>query len=631
MDGTINYLKKGNTYIEKGELIKAEKVLAKGLAKGQADSMQYINQLARVNQLLGDYEQSEAYYRRAYNQNSGDSQQYAEVLTMNEKYAEAEQVLSQVESGSKVIEKRRQSFAELSLLKSDNEGYLVRLADFNSREREIFAAALDEELVISSARSQGKSMLRLKDGRDQSDFYDLYLVNGTEIDGHLELSSKLNQGAFAQIAATGELLVTENYLLSNKNVNKDEHISLKINSYKRSEEGGWKLGYTLPFCKETYSVGHPAYDAVHGILYFSSDMPGGIGESDIYKVSYSDGEWGDPVLVDHINTEGNELYPFVDELRGDLYFSSNGYGGLGGLDVYKTSLRDHRQVYNLGSPVNSSKDDFALVLDASGKSGWLASDRQGGAGMDDVYELSVFLISVSARITGVEDGASVLSGLKIIDRKSNREVPYEVLEDNLISFEGVEDKEYEIIVDVDGYEPSTRIITATDDMDGQVVELALSSGENEEDYYGITLANLSSPLTYAVGIDTLFVVNEVSEHAREEYSIQNVFFDFDSDEPNAAEEVVSKLSSIMKDHPQIRLEIVSYSDSRGSKKYNTQLAQRRADALIAKLEEKGIQANRLEVTAIGEERIYNGCKDGVDCSDEQHADNRRIEFFMKME
>ncbi len=178
-----------------------------------------------------------------------------------------------------------------------------------------------------------------------------------------------------------------NFYKGKKKKDRENTINLRIFS---SEYLGEKWGEIedLPFNSDEYSCGHPTLSEDGSALYFVSDMPGGYGEEDIY-VAYREGEsWGNPInLGAEINTEGREMFPFISE-DGTLYFSSDVLPGLGGLDVFSTSQKDDGSwsaPENLRAPLNTNYDDFGFILDPEGTSGYLASNRPGGQGSDDIY------------------------------------------------------------------------------------------------------------------------------------------------------------------------------------------------------------------------------------------------------
>ena len=161
---------------------------------------------------------------------------------------------------------------------------------------------------------------------------------------------------------------------------------LKLYSTLR-KDGKWSKPKAHFLSSNEYSVGHPALTPDGQILFFVSDMPGGFGGTDIYQIVKKAGKWSKPKnLGAEINTSGNEMFPFATE-NGDLYFASDMHPGLGGLDIFTAHLREGKwaRPHNLGSPVNSSYDDFSLATDSTGDQGFFSSNRPGGLGDDDIY------------------------------------------------------------------------------------------------------------------------------------------------------------------------------------------------------------------------------------------------------
>lgn len=160
----------------------------------------------------------------------------------------------------------------------------------------------------------------------------------------------------------------------------------------------WSEPQPINLNSTEYSIGHPAISGDGKTLYFVSDMPGGYGGTDIYKSKIdSTGSWGQPInLGESINTAANEMFPFVWQDQ-YLYFASNGHGGLGGLDIFGLKLQDSEASVpvNLGVPINSSLDDFSLIVDETGTAGFLSSNREGSKNQDDIYKFnsSVSLIA----------------------------------------------------------------------------------------------------------------------------------------------------------------------------------------------------------------------------------------------
>lgn len=205
------------------------------------------------------------------------------------------------------------------------------------------------------------------------------------------INSKYHEGPCAFFHKEKKIIFTRN----SQNVSgllgaKKESVSrlkLYISDYKTNDWGNIK---ELPFNSDTYSCGHPTLTVDDKMLYFVSDMPGGYGGTDIYMVQFKNGEWSKPQnLGGTINTQGNEMFPFVDD-RGNLYFASDGHPGLGGLDMFFVSMNTATglpvsRARNLGAPLNSSQDDFGIITDSERESGFLSSNRKRGGSDDDIY------------------------------------------------------------------------------------------------------------------------------------------------------------------------------------------------------------------------------------------------------
>ncbi len=158
----------------------------------------------------------------------------------------------------------------------------------------------------------------------------------------------------------------------------------------------WENTIELPFNNDNYSCMHPTLTKDGTRLYFISDMPGGFGGLDIWFVNYNEGKWSNPINLEGVNTNKNEMFPYIHE-SGVLFFASDGFEGTGGLDLYMVDLNESDwKVASLGMPFNSDGDDFGLILDEKGRKGYFSSNRKGGVGKDDIYffELETDFINV---------------------------------------------------------------------------------------------------------------------------------------------------------------------------------------------------------------------------------------------
>jgi outer membrane protein OmpA-like peptidoglycan-associated protein len=221
----------------------------------------------------------------------------------------------------------------------------------------------------------------------------------------------------------------------------------------------------LPFCSSEYSVGHPALSPDKKTLYFASDMPGSKGV-DIYEVPVLGyGQWGTPKKIEgNVNTDGDEMFPFVAE-DGTLYFSSNGHIGLGGLDVFRR--KSNGEIQNLGQPLNSTNDDFAFVIKANRRNGFVSSNRAGGKGDDDIYSF-LFTghldITIAGVVTDEKTGEKIANAYVVIKDEKGKQIA-SVMTDSQGSYSipALSGMVYTMEVKKEGYTNETASVTTADE------------------------------------------------------------------------------------------------------------------------------------------------------------------------
>lgn len=381
--------------------------------------------------------------------------------------------------------------------------------------------------------------------------------------------------------------------------NRLEIYSAKLNG------NGWNDIKAFAFNNaDEYSVGHPALSPDGLILYFVSNMPGGFGGSDIYYCEKIDANtWTAPKNAGNIiNSEGDEVFPFVDS-KGTLYFSSNGLPGMGGLDLFsaKGSKNTWSIPENLKFPLNSPKDDFSIYFTEAGKSGFLASNREGGKGMDDIYRFVItpptnLILSVVTKEKLDNGSLAVLTGVDVdIKNKTTNDIQKMPVNSKGQLYTKVDcNTSYEITGTKDGYFTQLKNITTN------------CITRNDTVFVELTFDKII--------IDKPIV-------------IKNIYYDFDKSfiRPDAAVEL-DKIVVILMQNPGIEIELGSHTDCRGSDEYNLALSQRRADAAIAYIISNGISKNRITAKGYGETKLVNKCSNGVECTEEEHQMNRRTEF-----
>jgi outer membrane protein OmpA-like peptidoglycan-associated protein/tetratricopeptide (TPR) repeat protein len=374
-----------------------------------------------------------------------------------------------------------------------------------------------------------------------------------------------------------------------------------------ANNGNWDMK-PFPYNNvKTYSLGHACLSRDEQTLYFTSDMPGGVGRTDIwYSSLQTDGNWSKPENAGNaINTTGNEMFPEmgVDSM---LYYSSNGLPGMGGLDIFvaKGSKNNWTNPINLHYPINSPADDFAFVnmsLPSAGTGkGYLSSNRKGGKGGDDIYSFGIEkpkLILALKGITLDKNTGALLPLTNVTLMTSERRVVGKQLTADSAKYFFELDKNTDYMVlgqKVKHYSDSARVSTV-----------------------GLTR---SDTLEVNLYLKPLFAIGTKIE-------IKNIHYNFDKDNirPDAAM-ILDETVRIMRDNPTLEIEMGSHTDSRGPDIYNIDLSQRRAQSAVNYLVSRGIARNRMKAKGYGETQLLNRCKNGVACSVAEHQANRRTEF-----
>ena len=240
-------------------------------------------------------------------------------------------------------------------------------------------------------------------------------------------------------------------------------VSLKIFSAE-GVEGNWINLKELPFNSKKFSTCHPTLSKDGKTLYFASDRPGGYGGMDIYKSILKDGEWGDAQnLGVNVNGEGNELFPYINE-GGHLFLSSDGFGTLGRLDIFlcKKDGRGFKFKKNVGEPFNSAADDFGFYIDETGEHGYLSSNRQGGKGSDDVYGWKLVEKKYSKKIIVIDEstGEKINKAEVFIENEKDTWNPsiLKTVETGTYEYE-VENKDaYFLKIEKEGYEEYSAVL-----------------------------------------------------------------------------------------------------------------------------------------------------------------------------
>ena len=275
---------------------------------------------------------------------------------------------------------------------SQQEKYAVKLTNFNSEYSDFSPIIIDGDIIFVSDK-KSETVKNKKDPATKRNFCNLYSDSkNSKIISLLDKINTIYHEGPISVSEDGNLVffTRSSFFQKEKRYTDDKVMPLQI-FYIKFQNGEWSSEYDFPINSTQYSTGHPSLSADGRHLYFTSDMPGGLGGTDIYRISYVNGEWGLPEnLGQNINSSFNEMFPFISK-ENILYFSSNSTEGLGGLDVWCSFLNNNTisSKINMGAPINTIYDDFALTEFSRNNdilAGYLSSNRPNGVGLDDIYE-----------------------------------------------------------------------------------------------------------------------------------------------------------------------------------------------------------------------------------------------------
>lgn len=374
------------------------------LLGSEVDSPEMKSKLANCYFQMGNTAKAEAVYAQMINSpeaKSEDIYNYAQSLKENGKYKESDEWMARFAARAQndvranefrskqnyldVIEKQGIHFEVKTLNVNSSTTDFGGYPDADGNTVFFVSSRRDRTFVNNMWMWKNEHFLDVFSGKmDQS-----LQINDPSVMAR-RVNSRYHEGPLCFTADGSKVYFTRNNVSSGKKRNDDKGIqNLKIYIADVAADGTWKNEREFVYNSREYSVGHPTISADGKYLYFASDMPGGFGGADIYKVTIGDGEvFGKPEnLGKSINTEGQDMFPWMNN-EGYLFFASDGHVGLGGLDIYVMIPDDNgaiAKVMNVGKPVNSQKDDFAFTMLKDNTHGYFSSNRDGGAGEDDIY------------------------------------------------------------------------------------------------------------------------------------------------------------------------------------------------------------------------------------------------------
>ncbi|WP_419214187.1 OmpA family protein [Maribacter sp. X9] len=614
---------RANEYFKNFKFDKAISLYAQIVDKGKKSDVHVIQNLADSYFNRGEYSNAEKWYSKLYmlkGNEVGENNiiKLVQCLKADMDLERADEVLLsyyQDQNRLNMIVAQRNNLD--SLLLTDAQYKMDSLA-FNSPKSDFSPAFYrDGMIVFSSTRDSIKAGGKIYPWNNQP-YLDLFVTRPMDKEYVPDkfLVDELSDFHDASVVFSKNkerIYLTRNYFKKGKlEANKDGLSNMQI---VKGEMYNGEINdvISLSINDEEYSCGHPALSANGRYLYFTSNMPGGYGGSDIYVVSLStDGRVVSPPmnLGPAINTKGREMFPYV--VNDVLYFSSDGHYGLGGLDLFKSKIiskDEYSLPLNMGTPFNSNMDDFSLIIQEQSPKGYFASNRMGGVGDDDIYYFEK-----------IEPTDCLTYSGQVLNELTKQPVPFANVEvknptDGLIEILLTdEDGMYEIKLPCNR---QNRLVFFKDRFSKKTIIVPTSK----------------TPQTASRDHRVyLTPYDEIVERDGdvEKIKVDPIYFEYDKSRITARAEIeLHKVLFAMQQFPDLRIKIESHTDARGSDDYNLHLSDARAKSTRKYLISQGISPDRI-VSAIGygENMLINDCKNGVKCSDQEHLVNRRSDFIV---
>ncbi|MBC8155599.1 MAG: PD40 domain-containing protein [Bacteroidetes bacterium] len=630
--------KKGVRHYEAGEFNLAIQQFDKA-AKGNIDAARLNYYEAESYRQSNRFADAAPFYQKAIEAGTTEPDvklNYAYALKTQGRYADAltqlQQYVDSKPTNKAILAKAQNEIGTLraidAIAQKKVDYQLKNMANLNSPGAEFAPVVKGEELVFTSSRKErvfknnGQPMLGLYKTKLSQTPDETGSPAGPEVFSQSVFQDDVNEGTPA-FSKDGKAMI----FARGNNGKRKGGVDVDLYISRLGDGGAWSQPARLPISDSVAWDGSPAFSADGKTLYFASNRAGGAGGIDLYRTNMdASGRFSRPVNMGRdINTPGDEMFPYVGA-DAKLYFASDGHPGLGKLDVFvATRAGGVIRIENMGQPFNTPSDDFGLAFIDKNK-GFLASNRPGGKGDDDIYFFEqadstatptiatnvpkpdptrkivryflAGIVQTSDAPVSPIDSASV----KILDDATGNPVAQVVTGQpgTFGKYPLEEGKDYSILVERRGYLTRREPFS----MQGKSIpEVFLTKPETD------TTFNVPIPLDKAT-LNRTFV-------------LESIFYDLNkyNIRPDAATEL-DKLVTILKDNPTLKIELSSHTDARDTDKYNQTLSQNRAKSAVEYIASKGIDAGRMTAKGYGETQlIVKNAK-----TEEEHQRNRRTEF-----
>lgn len=654
---------------------------------------------------LNNYNEAAAWYAKLVvrpNAKPIDHYNYAEVLCMIGDYTKALAAYRQYQNlapSDARVKLKLKFLDQVDFHRRDSNLYTLGQSWYNSDQSDFGAHYFKNGIVFVSARDRDlfikrKSMSALND--DETPLNTFFVLptpepQQSEADQVMlfykrELNSIYHDGPVSFFQNDRKIAFSRNTLRNGRPArDADGKVNLELYFATLGEDNTLSDVTAFPFNDHSHSTGHPWVSNNGTILYFSSDRPGGYGGADIYVSYLQNSKWTEPRNVGAvINTPGDEFYPFIYK-DSVMFFASNGHGGFGGLDNFVSRIDNSAFTTpaNMSYPINTNMDDFALIIDETGRKGLFSSNRPGGKGYDDIYNFSLNKFTLLGTVVE-RSSRQPIPNATVFIRNNGHHIIDSLFTDSLGRFYTQLPLDQEFIVNSKkaGYTSIDEIRLVTDKNsvltdtltipiwenglfaqgfvysnelqstlpDATVVIENLTTGAidsinvgKQAFYKFLVLPNTRYRITarkaghiangFNLNTDGLYRANLVNDILLEETFLEKLEVLFDFDEAIIKPEFNKTLDRFVRDlkrQPSARVNIGAHADSKGTHEYNLELSGKRATAVTSYLLNRGISKSRIDARGFGEELILNRCSDGVECTDEEHSLNRRAEIKIQL-
>ncbi len=596
----------------------------KDIAKQQQKAVQIADSYSKFN----DQANAEKWYRQSLDLNGGEQSLYKLGLAQKqqEKYDEAIKSFEQFQRVSNAggFEGRKQANQcreAVEWQKAFSKMYLINLGINTANSDYELEPFKESGFVFTSTRDEAMGSAR--DGWTGEKFSDLFVTEKEKnFSAPVSFGAPINSNSHESSATFSKDFQEVYFVRCNPQPDMlNTYCGIYYSAFNNEH---WSVPVKLPIFTDSTNVYDPYLSKDGNVLLVSADGAG-FGATDIYLLTKTDTGWGAPQnLGGGINTPGSERFPWLDE-RGNLYYSSSGLAGMGGLDIFKavkvkTGFKDP---VNLRSPINSGADDFAFSIDKYRPtntedtilySGYFSSNRKGGKGSDDIYRFEERWVNVF-----------VLRGKTLEKEFENPENP----ESKVLSLKNLPKAKVEL-----KFTNDTILKTVSSDTGANFIFRL-----NAETDYKVT-ASKSGYFSNTISVSTkgkrhqdstfinIYAQIELEKiFTQKMIAIPNIYYDYDKATLRAESKLV--LDSIMvffKDNPDLTIEIGSHTDSRGSDSYNLKLSQARAQSVVDYFIGKGVASEKLVAKGYGETKMVNSCGNNSKCTEDEHQKNRRTTF-----